>query len=48
MVPGLNVRSTPVHRAHSQTAFALTLHADRLIKYPEILVPVPLNAEVGL
>ena len=44
MVPGLKERNIPVLRA----AFALTLHANRLIKYSEILVPVPLNAEVGL
>ena len=48
MVPGLKERSNPMLRARSQTAFALTLHANRLIKYPEILVPVSLNAEVGL
>ena len=48
MVPGLKERSIPVLRARSHTVFALTLHANRLIKYPEILVPVALNAEVGL
>ena len=47
MVPGLKERSIPVLRARSHTAFALTLHANRLKKYPEIPVPVPLNAEVG-
>ena len=48
VLPGLKERSIPVLRARSHTAFALTLHANRLIKYPEILVPVPLNTEVGL
>ena len=48
VVPGLKERSILVLRARSHTAFALTLHPSRLIKYPEILVPVPLNAEVGL
>ena len=41
MVPGVKEHSIPVLRA-------LTLRAIRLIKYPEILVPVSLNIEVGL
>ena len=41
VVPGLNEHSIPVLRA-------LTLHTNRLIKYPEILVPVSLNIEVCL
>ena len=48
MVPGLKERNIPVLRARSHAAFALTLHANRLIKYPEILFPVSLNVEVGL
>ena len=48
MVPGLKENSIPVLRARSHTAFPLTLHANKLIKYPEILVPVSLNIEVGL
>ena len=48
VVPGLNVCSTPVHRAHPRRAIVLALHADRLIMYPELLVSVPLKTEVGL
>ena len=48
MVPRLKEHGIPVLRARSHTAFALTLHANRLIKYPEILVPVSLNIEGGL
>ena len=48
VVPGLKERNIPVLRARSHTAFTRTLHANRLIKYPEILVPVSLNVEVGL
>ena len=47
MVPGLKEHSIPVLQDRSHTAFALTLHANRLIKYPEILVPISSNIEVG-